>query len=155
MDTLRPNLGNSQNWEFVIDGTVSANIINVDPPSHDPIPDQLVSVQVESPTVLIYCSTPNKRPKWRFGGYVFGMVYTGVNTGGQNLSAIGSSPIFLEEKNIIRFPSLSDNYSLKFKIPAWFKGFYYSIWQYTGVGIADIEGKGDAIFAEIKALNAL
>ena len=152
METLRPNLGNAQGWEFVTDESLTANIINTTPPSHDPIPDRIVPVQVESPTILIYCTTPNKKPKWKFGGTVFGMVYTGVTTGGQNLSSIGSAPIFLEEKTILRFPSLSDNYSLKFKIPIWFKGFYYSIWQYTGAGIPDIEGKGDAIYLGLKSL---
>jgi hypothetical protein len=99
---------------------------------------------------LVYCSTENPKPRWKFAGNCQALVYTGVSTGGQNLSVIGSLPLFLNQKNICRFPSLSDQYSIKFKVPIWFKSFYYSLWEYTGSGVGDTEGKIDAVFNEVR-----
>lgn len=153
MDSLRPSLSTSTNWTYLIDGQQIATVVNSDPPSHDPILPVTVSLLCESTTLAIYCTTVDPKPRWKWGGNVSALIPTGIMVGGLSNSVIGFRSLRLGELTIVRFPSLSSFYSLKFDVPYWFKSFYYSIWEYSGSGIGDNEGKIDQVFQEVKAIN--
>lgn len=146
---LKPVLSNSDNWSKLYEITKTANIINSEPPSYDPIPPFFVPLQFESPTLAIYVNTTNAKLTWKGGGYASANVVTGILKGGDATSEIARRFLALNDVTICRFPSLASTYSLRFFPPYWFKTYSVEVFEYIGPGLSDIEAKADAIYDAI------
>lgn len=147
---LKPAFGTSDNWTKLYEVTKTANIINSDPPSYDPIPAFFCPLQFEVPTLAIWAYTPNAKMTWKSGGSVSANVVTGILAGGDATSEIGRKFLALNDVTICRFPSLAGTYSIRFFPPYWFKSYSIEVFEYTGPGLADMEAKIDAVY---NALN--
>lgn len=150
---LEPVFDDSSNWGLVWEDSRQANIINSTPPSHDPIPQVVIPVIMQVFTVAILTQTVNPKPRWKFGGNASALVQTGLVQGGIFESAIATQYLRLGTITICRFPQLASSYKLVIDVPIWFKAFSYSVWAYSGEGIADVEGKLDYVSNQIQNLG--
>lgn len=137
---MKPSFSNNNNWDLLYTGQESSYLLDGKPM---PIMPFSCPVAVSIPTIAIFIETIDESPFWKFGGHVSARINSGLQVGGQVDATIGRRWLRLNQINIIRFPSLSDNYVLEFEPPKWFKLFKYTLWEYIGTGYADLEGKID------------
>jgi hypothetical protein len=150
--TLQPNFANSANWELIgqISGNAQLVTVNNEPKIFQPINSLTLPLTLEKHTLAISVETNSpKDDNWQYGGNALMLVNTGITVGGVADSVVSKRSLFLNRINLIRFPAIAPNYSLKFSIPYWFHNVNYIVFQYIGAGVADVEGKLDQIYQEI------
>lgn len=147
--SIKPQFANSTNWDLIDSGTVLATKVNPAKDYYNPINPINISVQISSPTVAIFTETNNPKSTWSCGGWLSANIVSGLIVGGNSDAEIAKKWLRLEKINIIRFPSLSNSYSLILFAPSWFESISWVIWEYIGSGHADLEGKLDLIYEEI------
>lgn len=145
MTSLQPNFSNSSKWQLVFSSSVNAVIINQKEQIHAPIPTIKIPIQIGNTAVAILTDTKEGKSTWKCGGWLSINVNTGLTVGGDPDAEIARFFLRLGKINITRIPTLSYSYSLFLEVPYWFKFIEYYLWEYTGDGIADIEGKLDQI----------
>ena len=138
-----PQFANSNNWDLISNGNITASLVNPNEPYHIPINPISISTLIETPTIAIFTETTNPKSTWKCGGWVAANIVSGLIVGGNADTEIARRYLQLEKINIVRFPRLSNNFALKLFVPSWFKYFSWTIWEYIGEGFADLEGKLD------------
>lgn len=146
--SLRPNIANTDNWEFVYD--VTAQRASSPTGAKIPIDTLTVPILIESHLIALYSGSDSAKDNWINAGWAAFYAPTGITVGGGNDGKIGESVrLFLGERTIIQVPKLSDSYALKISVPPYFDDVEYSIYQYVGLGEPTLEGKLDAIYDQL------
>lgn len=140
---LKPQFSNSNNWNLIANGSEVAVILSTPTEAYNPIPPIDLATLIDLPTIAVYTYTSNAPSSWRCGGWVSGNIITGLTVGGNSDAEIGRFTLQLNRINIIRFPQVSTTYSIRIYVPKWFRDISYTVWEYTGGGIPDLEGKID------------
>lgn len=146
----KPVFSNANNWELLDSGEKLALNFGSNG-QRIPINPFDLPVQAQVPTLAIFVDTIDSSIRWRYGGHLIAKVFTGLTVGGISDSIIYRKYLRLNAINIARIPSLANTYSLGLEVPHWFKSISWSVWEYTGMGNADVEGKIDEIYTLIKS----
>jgi len=148
---LRPNLGLSGNWNYIDSHSVTATTMIIDGESrHIPIPPFDFPLVLDIPTLAISVDTTEAKPGWKFGGTCGMLIRTGIVVGGSHDSHTSDwIKLWLGRVNVVRFPSIASDFVARFYVPRWFKDYQVNLFEYTGTGQADLEGKIDAVYDAI------
>lgn len=140
----KPVFSNTNNWEILDSGEKLASNFGSNG-QKIPINPFELPVQAQVPTLAVFVETIDSSIRWRYGGHLIARVFTGLTVGGVSDAIIYRKYLRLNAINLVRIPSLANSYSLSLEVPYWFKSISWIVWEYTGIGEADIEGKLDEI----------
>lgn len=141
------NSASNANWLSVYSASLAATPVM--PRGHLPIPSFFAPVELDSHALLIGATSNQAEPTWRLAFWasqriaVQGIGFAEVNS---SFVALGLS--------LIRFPVLSDTYTLKIRVPRWHTQLSFQVWKYVGVTLDTNDLLGDTAIqlARIEAI---
>ncbi len=146
--SLTPNFVNSSNWSYL--GQLSG-VVAIIEGRWRYINKLYFNQLLTSTTLLISADSNNKKPTWNYAGNANATARNTVNPGQGSLYnvVLASRPVYLGF-SVIRFPDFGvAEYGLEVFVPKWFNTIEYHLWEYTGEGIPNLEGKIDAVYNEL------
>jgi hypothetical protein len=146
---LATQLEYGSNWSLFLEDSITATPA-LSGEGYLPIGEIMLPVRADKTTLAVYVTTINPKPRWYWGGSLIALVNTGLVTGGSPETVVASNPLQLGKINLIRLPALADTFGLKLVVPYWFKAISYTVWQYVGTGIGNLEGKVDAVYDKLE-----
>ena len=147
------NFNNSDYWQKVYETTLVAQAGSRSS-FYYPIGDHNLPGTFSSHTLLVGASSFKAKPTWRLGFYL-SMIISAVGVGSFTASQ-KSIPFGL---TLVRFPPLSNEFSLKASIPKWHEEMSMSVWLYVGSEsdvrdlLFEVEVDLNRIESKIDALN--
>lgn len=145
------DLSNSSNWEKVYQGSFVAVVIQGVRNQTLPIPAVVIPNSFERHTLAVGASSFQTKPTWHTGFWLsMNVQLPGIGKAEADSKTI---PLGL---SIVRFPSISTQYTLTANIPRWHKEMSIEIWQYVGSelerdDLADIKSDLSRIETKIDA----
>ena len=123
---------NPTNWEQIYNGIFAATYIQGRQiPVYNPIPKTLLSLNIDTPLIAIYCQSTDYRDTKKY----LGSVYQSVIGGGSfpTSTASGrSKSIYSNETVFAEFPRFDDNYDLTLNVRWWVEHLDITIFKYVG-----------------------
>lgn len=122
------DLSDGSNWVQVYDTTLFAQAVPGRQGSFYPIPNHEIPSAIDRRILAVGSSSTKTKPTWNLGFYL-AMI---IKIPGVGNAEAASVPIRLG-LNLVRFPPLSNQYSLKARIPKWHQEMSITIWKYIGI----------------------
>lgn len=145
------DLGNSANWEFLINESRAATVIT--PGQIVPIPKFSIPVLLDKPTIAVRVDSVSAPPTWRFAGDIFQEISLGIVVGGQPDAIASRRRVWLNQVCLFFLPSVSSTYALTYLPPKWFKNVTISVWEYIGTNPVSDGTDNAAVLAQLTEIE--
>lgn len=122
------DLSNSSNWVRIHDTTLVAEPVLGQNGKYYSIPNYSIPDTIDRHVLAVGSSSTKAKPTWNLGFYLVML----VRVPGVGNAETASTPIRLG-LNLVRFPLVSAQYTLKARIPKWHQEMSLAIWKYVGV----------------------
>jgi hypothetical protein len=140
---LRPDLSNPTNWNFRAELTGEApqqlqRFEAIDPIEYPQI--------LTSPVLLIESKCPHAFSNWTSAGQIEQLAPVGFLMGQDEYLHVTTRSLQLGQQ-LVYFPDLNfPQYKIRFIVPRWIHLITYLIYEYTGDGAPDTQGKIDRFY---------
>lgn len=123
-----------------------------------PIGRQFCPVIATGPVLLVFCDNKNKKPNWKFAGFLNIFVKTAIDPNYNTF--ISGRKIYLSEFQIIQLPQASEEFALAVDVAYWHNNFKIQCWDYRGIitteeltEIARVRGTQLTIIERLQQIN--
>lgn len=115
-------------------------------------------VVATGPVLLVFCNNKNKKPNWRFGGFLNIFVKTAKEPDYNTF--VSGRKIYLDEYQIIQLPQITEEFAIAVDVAYWHNHFKIMAWDYRGIitteeltEIARVRGTQLTIIERLQQLN--
>lgn len=122
------DLSNSSSWVRIHDTTLFAAPVLGQNGKHYPIPSYLIPEVVDRRILAVGASSSKAKPTWNLGFYLAML----VKVPGVGNAEVVSRPIRLG-LNLVIFPPVSSEFTLKARIAKWHQEMSLTVWKYIGL----------------------
>lgn len=140
---IRPDLSNPTNWNFRTELYAEAPRQLQKFEAIDPIDYAQI---LTSPVLLIESKCPHAPSNWTAAGQIEQLAPVGFLIGQDEYLHVTTRSLQLGQQ-LIYFPDLNfPQYKIRFIVPRWIHVITYAIYEYTGDGSPDTQGKIDRFY---------